>query len=52
MAVIECPHCGAPVQAEEPLTVRSGHSASSGKPREWIMREHGDEIHRCSDAAA
>lgn len=52
MAVIECPHCGASVQTEEPATVRSGHSASSGKPREWIMREAGDEIHRCHDMVA
>jgi hypothetical protein len=52
MAVIECPHCGASVQAEDPATVRSGHSHSSGAAREWIMREAGDEIHRCSDMAA
>jgi hypothetical protein len=52
MAVIECPHCGAPVHAEEPATVRSGHSDSSGRRREWVMREAGDEIHRCPDMGA
>jgi hypothetical protein len=36
MAVIEC---------------RSGHSASSGKPREWLMRGPHDEVHRGGDAA-
>ncbi|MDQ1434657.1 MAG: hypothetical protein QOF59_1473 [Actinomycetota bacterium] len=51
MAVIECPHCGAPVHVDEPSTVRSGHSASAGEPRDWIMREGPDEIHRCPDAA-
>ena len=49
MAVLECPHCGAPVDAEKPSAVRSGHSASSGHDREWVMREGGEEIHRCSD---
>jgi hypothetical protein len=47
MAVIECPHCGAPVDAQDPAQVRSGHSATSGRPRQWIMREGSDEIHHC-----
>ena len=51
MAVIECPHCGAPVHVDEPATVRSGHSAASGKPRQWVMRERGNEIHRCPTAS-
>jgi hypothetical protein len=49
MAVIECPHCGASVHSQEPGMVRSGHSDRSGKPREWVMREAGGEIHRCPD---
>ena len=50
MAVIESPHCGAPVHAEEPSAARSGHSAASGHDRQWVIREGGDEIHRCTDA--
>ena len=52
MAEIECPHCGSSVDVEEPGKVRSGHSASSGEPREWVMRELGDEVHRCDDDVA
>ena len=51
MAVIECPHCGAPVHVDEPSMVRSGHNASSGKPHEWVMREGGTEVHRCPAAS-
>jgi hypothetical protein len=51
MAVIECPHCGTQVHVDEPTTVRVGHSASSGKPREWVMQERGEPVHRCPDAA-
>jgi hypothetical protein len=50
MAVIECPHCGTPVRVNEPGTVRCGHTASSGEPREWVMHEGRDVVHRCPDA--
>jgi hypothetical protein len=49
VAVIECPHCGADVDVDVPGKVRSGHSASSGEPRAWVMREGGGEVHRCFD---
>jgi hypothetical protein len=52
MAVIECPHCGASVHIDDQSKVRSGHSAASGQPREWVMRAAGDEVHRCPEAAA
>jgi hypothetical protein len=50
MAVIECPHCGASVDVDEPAAVRAGHNASSGEPREWVMREDGEELHACTEA--
>jgi hypothetical protein len=49
MIVIQCPHCGAPVLVEKPGSVRVGHSASSGRPREWVLHDGGDEIHRCPE---
>jgi hypothetical protein len=52
MAVIECPHCGAPVHVDDESMVRSGHSDASGEQRAWVMREAGDEVHRCPDIAA
>ncbi|MDQ1385073.1 MAG: hypothetical protein QOG65_2452 [Actinomycetota bacterium] len=51
MAVIECPHCGAQVPVEDGASVRSGHSAQSGGPCEWVMREGEEERHRCPDMA-
>jgi hypothetical protein len=50
MIVIECPHCASPVLVERPASVRFGHSESSGRPREWVLREGGDEIHRCPES--
>jgi hypothetical protein len=50
MAVIECPHCGAPVHVDNEAKVRTGHSDASGRPREWVIREAGDEVHRCPDS--
>ena len=47
MAVIECQHCGQPVRTIEPSNVRTGHVASSGMPRQWVMYEGGEELHRC-----
>jgi hypothetical protein len=52
MAVIECPHCGAPVRVDDQSNVRSGHSDASGRPREWVMLENGGEVHRCPEVAA
>jgi hypothetical protein len=50
MTVIECGHCGASVSVGDPTAIRSGHNVSSGKPREWVMFERGDEVHRCTDS--
>jgi hypothetical protein len=47
VAVIACQHCGQPVNAIEPANVRTGHVSSSGMPREWVMYEGGEELHRC-----
>jgi hypothetical protein len=47
MAVIECQHCGQKVETDEPSKVRTGHTASSGMPRQWVMYEGGEELHRC-----
>jgi len=49
MAALECPHCGTPVQVGDESKVRVGHNASSTTGREWVMREDGDEVHRCLD---
>jgi hypothetical protein len=49
MAVIECPHCGTPVEVGDKSKVRAGHNASSTREREWVMRESGNEVHRCPD---
>ena len=47
MAVIRCQYCGQSVKAIEPLNGRMGHVASSGMPREWVIHEGGEELHRC-----
>jgi hypothetical protein len=47
MAVIKCQHCGQSVMSIEPANVRTGHVSSSGMPREWVMYEGGEELHRC-----
>lgn len=49
MAAIECPHCGATVDVTDGRAVRNGHVASSEMPREWVMYERGNEVHRCPD---
>jgi len=47
MAVVRCQHCGDSVKVIEPLNVRAGHDSSSGLPREWVIYEGGEELHRC-----
>ena len=49
MAVIRCQHCGESVQVIEPLNVRTGHASSSEIPREWVIFEGGEQLHRCVD---
>ena len=51
MAVIECPHCGAPVHIEHASNVRSGHDDVTSTGREWVMHEGRSEVHRCPDTA-
>ena len=53
MAVIECQHCGAMVTVADDANVRTGHDVSSAKPhREWVIRDRGVEIHRCTGAVS
>ncbi|MDQ1448096.1 MAG: hypothetical protein QOC79_1067 [Actinomycetota bacterium] len=50
MAAIECPHCGSSVEVTDESAIRKGHAASSDKPREWVIYERGNEVHRCGAA--
>jgi hypothetical protein len=52
MAVIECPHCGAPVSVESKPEVRAGFADSGDRGRDWVIYESGTMVHRCADTAA
>ena len=48
MTLIVCQHCGENMTVEDEAKVRAGHNASSSTPREWVLRDRGVEIHRCT----
>jgi hypothetical protein len=50
MGVITCSHCGSSVEVTDPAAVHSGHGQSSGNPREWVIVDHGREVHRCTES--